>query len=181
MAAFELPLVGLLSATLTGLALAGRGRPPPAWAALFGPAAIAWIAGVQGLMFRRQPDYMVAYLFEARPATWIAYLGWCAAAIGLAWAFASWLQRAVQAGSWQPVAVFLGALVVGLLSLLLESRLALIGSTYEFRQGMARPLADEPAIGTLLSLTAIGSFVPVAGAAALVAADGIRAARRRSP
>ena len=96
MAAFELPLVALLSTILTWLASFGRGREPPAWVGLWGPGAVAWIAGVQGLLFRRHPDYMVAYLVEAREASLVAYLLWCVAALGLASGFSSWTLRAAR-------------------------------------------------------------------------------------
>jgi hypothetical protein len=181
MAVFELPLIGLLSASLTALALAGKGRSPPAWAGLFGPGAVAWVAGVQGLMFRQQPDYMVAYLFEGRSAPWLAYLVWSAAAIGLAWIFSAGVQRAASGKAWKTAAVFGGGAALGLLAIPLFSHLLLIGSTLEFRAGVARPLDYQPAVRTLLSLTLIGSFVPLAGATLLVAVDGMRAAARTRP
>jgi hypothetical protein len=181
MAAFELPLVGLASALLTALALAGRAKEPPVWAGLLGPGAVAWVVGVQGLVFRRHPDYMVAYLLEVRQAAWLAYLVWAAAAIGLAWLFAIALRRAALVGTTRPLAVLVGALALGLSALPLFGRLSLIGSTIEFRAGIARPLSYQPAVGTLLALTCIGSFVPVAGAALLVAADGLRAAFAKRP
>jgi hypothetical protein len=178
MAAFELPLVALLSVILARLAVLGRSREPPSWTGLFAPGAIAWIAGTQGLLFRRQPDYMVAYLVEARQAAWLAYLAWCAAALGLAWVFSVWAQRAGQFTRWDLPLVIAVAALVGLLAIPLWGRLGLIGSTLELRQGVVRPLAFEPAVRALVVLTAMGSFIPVAGAALLVAADGVRSALR---
>jgi hypothetical protein len=181
MAAFELPLVALLSTVLTWLALLGRGREPLGWTGLLGPGAVAWIVGVQGLLFRRQPDYMVAYLVEARETAWIAYLLWCLAALGVAAGFSSWTQRAARSRS-RDLALVLGiALLTGLLAIPLLTRLDLIGSTFEFREGVARPLSFEPAVGTLVTLTEIGSFLPVLGAGLLVVVDGIRLRRRARP
>jgi hypothetical protein len=181
MAAFELPLVALLSTVLTWLALLGRGRKPPGWTGLLGPGAVAWIVGVQGLLFRRHPDYMVAYLVEAREASWIAYLLWCVAALGLALGFSSWTQRAALSQRRGLLLVLGVALLTGLLAIPLLTRLDLIGSTFEFREGVARPLSFEPAVGALVTLTEIGSFLPVLGAGLLVAVDGIRSGRRGRP
>jgi hypothetical protein len=178
MAACELPLVALLSVILARLALLGRSRGPPSWTALFAPGAVAWMAGAQGLLFRRHPDYMVAYLFEAREAAWLAYSVWCVAALSLAWAFSTWTLRVGQSAGWDLLLLVVVASLVGLLAIPLAGRLGLIGSTFEFRQGVARPLAFEPAARILLDLTAIGSFIPVAGAGLLVAADGLRAGWR---
>jgi len=178
MAAFELPLVAVLSVILARLAVLGRSREPPNWTGLFAPGAIAWIAGTQGLLFRRQPDYMVAYLIEVREAAWLAYLAWCVAALSLAWVFSVWALRPGHSARWDPLLVIALASVVGLLAMPLSGRLGLIGSTLEFRQGIARPLAYEPAVRALVVLTAMGSFIPVAGAGLLVAADGIRSALR---
>ena len=178
MAAFELPLVALLSVILARLAVLGRSRGAPGWTGLFAPGAVAWIAGAHGLLFRRQPDYMVAYLFEAREVAWLAYSAWCVAALSLAGVFSIWARRAGRSARWDLLLVIAAASVVGLLALPLRGRLGLIGSTLEFRQGVARPLGFEPAVRALLVLTAMGSFIPVAGAGLLVAADGIRFALR---
>lgn len=178
MAAFELPLIALLSTILTRLALVGRRHRPPAWTALFACGAVAWIAGTQGLLFRRQPDYMVAYLFEARRLSWVVYAVWCVAVVALAWGFSSLTDRAGRGGRWDLVLVFAAAMAIGLLAIPLSGRLRLIGSTFEFREGVPRPLGYEPAARTLVMLTAIGSFLPVVGAALVVAADGLRSALR---
>jgi hypothetical protein len=121
---------------------------------------------------------MVAYLLEARQASWMAYLLWCVAALGLAWGFSSWTLQAGRSRG-RDFAVVLGvALLTGLLAIPMLTRLELIGSTFEFREGVARPLAFEPAVRMLVSLTEIGSFLPVLGAGLLVTVDGIRSGRR---
>ncbi len=123
---------------------------------------------------------MVAYLFEARGSVWLAYSVWCVAALSLAWAFSTWTLRAARSPGWELVMVILAAALVGVLAIPMAGRLGLIGSTFEFRQGVARPLGYEPAVKILLELTAIGSFIPVAGGGLLVAADGVRSAWRES-
>jgi hypothetical protein len=178
MAAFELPLVALLSTVLTRLTLLGRREGPPAWTEIFACGAVAWIVGTQGLLFRRQPDYMVAYLFEARGASGAVYVAWCAAALGLAWGFSIWARGARPRDLGL---VFGAALGIGLLALPMAGRLHFVGSTFEFREGVPRPLDYEPTVQTLLTLTSIASFVPVLGAALAVAADGLRSVLRGPP
>jgi hypothetical protein len=180
MAAFELPLVALLSASLALLPALGRRRHPPNWTILFGVGAIAWLVGAQGLLFRRYPDYMVAYLFEARGDSSILYLVWCAAMLGIAWIFTRLIERALRGDSPRLGAIFLVAGAIGMLAAPLAARLRLIGSTLEFREGLTRPLSFEPAARMLLMLTIIGSFLPMAGASLLMIADGLRARARRA-
>lgn len=178
MGAIELSLAWIFGVALGWLAAVGRERVP-AWGELLAAGAAAWVCGVQALLFRRHIDYMLGYLFEGRGHERFLYPTWCAASTLLAYAGSVQIQRR-KAGRSPRWPLWIG-LALALMAAPLWLRLREIGSTLEFKEGIARPLAWQPAVGTLLTFTAIGALIPLAGTLLLVGFDGLRARRQVPP
>lgn len=179
MALFELLLLPLVGFAFTRLALLGRPRPAPGWTELVAPGVASWLCGVQGLLFRRQPDYMVAYTVEARGQATAFYVLWLLLAVGVSY----WASVRTRSGL-RPrlgAAAFAGLASVGALgAVVLWPRLLLIGSTIELQQGLGRPLTAQPTARFLIGVTVIASALPLAGTALLLALDAFRASHRLS-
>ena len=180
MGAIELAFALLFGAVLGGLAASGRGPKLPAWADLFAPGAMAWLCGVQGSLFQRQADYMVAYLVEARghPVAW--YAVWSLGCVSLTLLGSRMVQSVKTVGlpaARGRIAILMGMILVGC-SGLLWPRLVVFGSTLEFAMGIARPLSTQPAVRILLGISLLATVIPVGGAVLVVAIDALRARRR---
>ncbi len=174
----ELSLALLLGALLGTLAMAGRPAPLPAWSEVFAPGVMGWLCGVQGILFQRQADYMLAYLANGRlhPVLW--YCAWALACVLLT-LVGSRMVQGVRRGF--PAArgkvAWAGGVLLAGCGALLWPRLSIFGSTLEFVVGLGRPLSTQPAAGMLLTLTLLGSAIPVMGAIGLVALDSRRVRR----
>lgn len=159
--------------------MAGRPAPLPPWTEVFASGVMGWICGIQGMLFQRQADYMMAYLVTARshPALW--YFGWALCCVVFSMA-GSRMVQGVRRGF--PVARGRVALLSGLLvagcGALLWPRLFVIGSTLEFTVGIARAFSTMPAARMLLVLTSFGAFIPAFGAIVFVAIDAFRQRRK---
>ncbi len=136
------------------------------WYGVVGPAFAAWMAGVFGFMFFRYPDWMFCYLIEARKAP----LGWLfpifvLAMVGSGAAGALLAARAVlDRKNGRAVAlVLLGLATWGVLFALTSDQYLHLGSTLEYRQGIARPITADASFQTAASLAGILAVVPGLG------------------
>jgi hypothetical protein len=174
MALLELCWAFSFGTLLAWLGCVGRGRRWPTWVPYFAPGCAAWICGSQGLLFRRQADFMVGYVVEARTLfAPLPYVLWAAITVALAWlGSATWLSR-LRWGWVAALAIVFGLGAGYLGTNALAPRLRIQGSTLEFQAGLGRSLESQPAFRTLLGLSLIASLLPVAGAAVAVIADSI--------
>ncbi|HUB07772.1 MAG TPA: aldehyde dehydrogenase family protein [Myxococcales bacterium] len=171
-------LLVLLSAPM--IRRAGEGG----WYGLLGPAFAGWMAGVFSFMFFRYPDWMFCYLIEAK----LAPLGWLyplfalslvgGGAAGSALAVQAVLERRTgRAFLW----LVLGLAVWGVLFALTFDQYTHVGTTLEFRQGVARPMQADHLFQISATLAGLAAAIPGVGLGLILIFEAFRTRRSLRP
>ncbi|MHB8418141.1 MAG: aldehyde dehydrogenase family protein [Myxococcales bacterium] len=158
------------------------------WYGLLGPLFAGWMAGVFSFMFFRYPDWMFCYLVEARrlPLGWLYlfYLIFAVSLIGSGAAGSTLAVRAVlERRTGRAVAfLFFGLGTWCLLFALTFDQYAHVGTTLEFRQGLARAAISNAPFQLAATLAGLAAGVPGVGLAFLLFLESVRARRgERAP
>ncbi len=154
------------------------------WYGLLGPAFSAWMAGVFGFMFFRYPDWMFCYLIEAKtaplgplyPLFVLSLVGGGAAGSALA-VRAILDRRTGRAVLWS----LLGFVVWGLLFALTFDQYTHVGTTLEFRQGVAHLATTDRMFQMAATLAGLAAGIPGVGLALIVSFEAFRTRRALRP
>jgi acyl-CoA reductase-like NAD-dependent aldehyde dehydrogenase len=157
--------------------LSGQGG----WYGALGPLFAAWMTGIFGYMFFRYPDWMFCYLIEARtePLHWLypvfilSMVG--SAAAGSALAVRQVLDRRMGRAVGL---VILGLAVWGVLFALTADQYMHLGSTLEYREGVAKLIQKDPQFQLAATVAGIATGVPGVGLGLLLILEGWRLRRK---
>jgi acyl-CoA reductase-like NAD-dependent aldehyde dehydrogenase len=136
------------------------------WYGALGPCFVAWMTGIFGYMFFKYPDWMFCYLIEARTAPlWKLYPIFVVVMVGSAVAGSALAVRQVlDRRTGRAVGlVIVGLAVWAVLFALTSDQYMHIGSTLEYREGLAKAIQSDPQFQMAASLAGLGTGIPGVG------------------